>query len=127
LPAIPFGAIGSAVATVFSVTFTPVLIIGLLVGMWFAGRWLWQRYQDYLSNRPPIYTKLQDLDQQQSRGQVLSHYRKIQKQRDALRDPEQTTHEHAGIHPDFDELADLVDIAAYRPEPPTEEELEKLS
>lgn len=126
LPAIPFGAIGSAVATVFSVTLTPVLIIGLLVGLWFAGRWAWQRYQDYLATRPPVYTKLQDLDQQPSRGQVLTHYRKVQKQRDALRDPEQTTQEHADIYTDFDELADLVDIAAYRPEPPTDEELNKV-
>lgn len=125
LPAIPFGTVASAITAGLSLVMAPLIIIVLVVGLFFGLRWIWQKYQTYMDNLPPAYTSLQE-DSTPSRSQVLRHYRRVQRKRKAVRQPEQTTHEHAAEHEHFDELADLVDIAAYRPEPPTAEELEKL-
>ena len=103
----------------------PLAIIAFLVGLFFASRWLWQRYQDYLANQPPAYSILKDADSQ-TRTRVIRHYQNQQRKHKAPRNSEQTTQEHATVYSEFDELSKLVDIAAYRPEPPTAQELDSL-
>ncbi len=124
LPAIPFGTVASAVASALSAVMAPLMVIGLLVGLGFALRWGWRRFQEILADRPPAYSKLSESNNQ-SRGKILRTYRRQQRRHNAPRQPEQTTQNHAAVYDRFGQLADLVDIAAYRPEPPTAEEVEQ--
>ncbi len=124
LPTIPFGTVASAVATALSVVMAPLMAIAVLVGLGFALRWLWRRVQAGRANRPPAYSTLAGADGQ-NRSKILRTYRRQQRRHNAPRQPEQTAQNHAGVYTRFEQLANLVDIAAYRPEPPTAAEVEQ--
>ena len=51
---------------------------------------------------------------------IFAAYRKAQRDLHAPRGTAQTVTEHAAAHPELDDLAPLVEAAAYRPEPPDE-------
>ncbi len=55
------------------------------------------------------------------RRKIFAAYRRAQRALSTRRPPWQTVQEQAAAYPELAELADAVDIAAYRPEPPDEQ------
>jgi hypothetical protein len=53
-----------------------------------------------------------------ARAPIFAAYRSAQRQLNTYRGQTQTVQEHAVTEPELQELAALVDIAAYRPQPP---------
>jgi hypothetical protein len=53
-----------------------------------------------------------------ARRAIFAAYRRAQRQLKSYRAEAQTVGEHAAITPELAELSELVDIAAYRPQPP---------
>ena len=78
--------------------------IVLLARRWKTPAWLiqWQR----ITKRDP------------ARRAVFAAYRRAQRPLKSYRGEAQTVGEHAQASPELRELAQLVEIAAYRPEPP---------
>ena len=68
---------------------------------------------------PTWFVRWQRLTQRDpSRRAVFAAYRRAQRQLKSYRGEAQTVGEHAQVAPELSELAELVEIAAYRPEPP---------
>ena len=128
LPAIPFGAAAQAAGAFIGSIAIPLLIMALCVGLWFCGRWLNGRYQRWLAAQPPSYSATSnDPTEQKQRRRILAAYRRAQRRRRALRQAHQTPQEHATTHEGFNRWADVVNIAAYRPEPPEEDLLDQIN
>jgi hypothetical protein len=53
-----------------------------------------------------------------ARAPIFAAYRSAQRQLHSFREQTQTVQEHAASEPQLQQLASLVDIAAYRPQPP---------
>lgn len=113
------GAVGTGMALLGSVT-GPLAVIGgaamlIALAWWLAGRWgKWQarRKQQAWSRHP-------------ARRQIFAAYRRAQRQLKSFRESSQTVQEHAAAQPALGEMAPLVEAAAYRPEPPTDEEIQQ--
>jgi hypothetical protein len=60
------------------------------------------------------------------RRAIFREYRRLQKNLKAPREPSQTVQEHADANPIIKEIADAVDIAAYRPMPPDKTLVEQI-
>lgn len=117
LPQLPSGEMAAASFRVIGAFAGPLIILVFIVGgavtVW--GLWvIWQRYRRTLPNRP---TALKD---HPNRRRILKAYRNAQRTLHSTRSPAQTVNEHAATQPDLKPLAQAVDIAAYRPEPPDE-------
>jgi transglutaminase-like putative cysteine protease len=82
--------------------------------------WLAWRYRRPLRLRWHKFTH-----QDPARRRIFAAYRRAQRQLRSHRLDGQTVHEHAQITPDLGELAQLVDIAAYAPNPPTEQQVQQ--
>jgi hypothetical protein len=52
------------------------------------------------------------------RRRIFAVYRRAQRQIRAPRAPSQTVREHAAEHPELADLAQIVEVAAYKPGPP---------
>lgn len=117
LPQIELAGVAELGATVFGIVLTPLLwitsVIALIVAIIFIWR-LWQARQTRKRHRHPI------------RRAIFRSYRRLQGRRQSPRRDSQTVQEHATEHPEFAEIAKIVDIAAYRPTPPNEALLQQL-
>ncbi len=116
LPSIPFGQIFEAGAAALSRIGAPLMILvgpGALV---LIGRLAWARWGlRGLALRVRRYAR-----QDPARRRIFAVYRQAQRRLRSYRAAAQTVQEHATTQPDLRELADLVDIAAYQPQPPDE-------
>lgn len=121
LPNISFGEMFKAGVSVLGAIIRPlivvmaILVIGCIV--WFGWR-LWKRWTFTGYSAGLIH-------KDKARRQIFAAYRKAQRQFKSYRGPTQTVGEHAKTIPELDELAALVNIAAYRPEPPDANMIER--
>ena len=109
LPALPLKEIFQSVIGSIGTILGVVLVVALVVVVVYAlRRWRvpirlhWRRW----TQRDP------------SRRAIFSAYRRAQRRLKSYRSEAQTIGEHAALTPELAELAELVDIAAYRPQPP---------
>jgi len=119
LPSLPLsqiaGAIGASIKPILAVVGLAVVVGGIvfLSKRWKNPAWItrWQRLG--FSQRDP------------SRRAIFAAYRRAQRQLKSYRGEAQTVGEHAQVAPELGELASLVEIAAYRPEPPDAEMIKR--
>jgi protein-glutamine gamma-glutamyltransferase len=108
---LPLSEIAGAVAGSAGSILSAVAVIALiaLVGWlaWRSRRWLTLR----LTTRTRIH-------HDPARRHIFAAYRRAQRELRSYRGEGQTVREHAASAPDLRELAELVEIAAYRPQPP---------
>ncbi|MBL8046054.1 MAG: hypothetical protein JNL09_05910 [Anaerolineales bacterium] len=117
--------VASAGVAIFSVIFGPLMILAGVVGgvallVWFTPKllkWLRKRWQP----RPT-------LDADANRKRILAAYQTAQKRLRHARAPAQTAREFAAqlSRTELDELTAAVEIAAYRPEPPSAQLAERV-
>lgn len=113
LPTLPISQIAQAGGAILS-ALTPVLALaGMLIGLALLG-WFLRRRFGWGAGRAVRYTMLRDA----SRRQIFAVYRRAQRQAGSPRAVTQTVREHAETTPELAALAELVEIAAYRPQPP---------
>ncbi|MCU0496077.1 MAG: transglutaminaseTgpA domain-containing protein [Anaerolineae bacterium] len=110
LPEISLAGIAEAGNALVSLVITPILIIVMIaIGIGVSvilGR-LWSRYRPAKRiHHDPI------------RRAIFREYRRAQRQFKTRRAAYQTVQEHAQQHPELAKIADIVEIAAYRPQPP---------
>jgi hypothetical protein len=114
LPPVPLGEIFAAGVAVFGLVSQPLLalliagVIAVMVRLiwrWWGRRGYGVRIRRVLSRDP-------------ARRQIFAAYRRAQRQLRSHRAATQTVQEHAAAQSQISELAELVDIAAYRPQPP---------
>lgn len=120
LPSVSLGAVaevGSAVLTFLSAPMTflgALLMLGIaLYGLYRLWQW-WQKRAGRVYHRDKV------------RRQIFREYRKMQRRSKSPRPTWQTIQEHAREHPEFQELVDVLESAAYRPTPPDKSVLERL-
>ncbi len=113
LPSLPLEEL-SQVGGALLALLLPAMWVMLLVGSIWGGYQLWRWIQ---RNRPQRY------HHHPNRRAIFRVYRRAQFWSRLPRMPYQTAHEHAQRVQRFAALAHYVDIAAYRPEPPTEAEV----
>jgi hypothetical protein len=120
LPEIQLSAIAEVGAAFFTLASTPLLflaglglLIGILYGLWHSWKWIQAR-------QSRVYHK------DRNRKQIFREYRKLLRSLKAPREPSQTVQEHAEANPLLKEIADAVDIAAYRPNPPDKSLVAKM-
>jgi protein-glutamine gamma-glutamyltransferase len=96
----------------------------LLIGVGLGGFvalvvWLLRDWQRQRANRPRrVWPK------DRARQRIFAAYKRAQRQLKSFRSVGQTAQEHTATQPDLAGLADLVDVAAYRPVPPGKDEIE---
>lgn len=108
---LPLGEIAGAVTGMAGSILSVVAVAALLV---LAG-WLLWRSRHWLALRLARRARLHS---DPTRRQIFAAYRRAQRQLKSYRGDGQTVREHAAAAPDLRELAELVEIAAYRPQPP---------
>jgi hypothetical protein len=120
LPRIELAGIAETGAVIMSVALTPLLYLGsiilllaLIYANWSLWRW-WQSKRGQTYHTHPV------------RKKIFREYRRLQRKLKNHRSPNQTVQEHAKQNPQLKEIADAVDIAAYRPTPPDESLLAKV-
>jgi transglutaminase-like putative cysteine protease len=115
LPTLPFAEIFQSVTGAFGGggRFLMVVVGGVLaIGLGWILLKLWKRGLIALPKRHPTYHR------DTARRRIFAAYRRAQRELKSYRARAQTVHEHAVTQPVLDELAQLVEVAAYRPEPP---------
>ncbi|MBI3244589.1 MAG: hypothetical protein HYZ49_20100 [Chloroflexi bacterium] len=117
LPRLPIGAIAETGAAIFAVAAKPLIVVGTFAGLAAIAWGLWTLWSNWRGNHPPRPRGLQN---HPLRRKIFNAYRRAQSRLRSKRAPAQTAQEHATLRPEFADLADAVDIAAYRPEPPEE-------
>jgi hypothetical protein len=100
----------------------PLIILGFMAGVAVTVWGLWLLWKNYRRAHPVRPSALKD---HPNRRRILDTYRKAQRTLRSTRAPAQTVNEHAATQPDLKSLAQAVDIAAYRPEPPEDELVKK--
>jgi len=114
LPSLPLGEVFQAGIATFSRMAVPLLALAGLVALamlaprirkWWRRRGFGVRIRHVLARDP-------------ARRQIFLAYHDAQRQLKSYRESSQTAQEHAAIHPELQEIAGLVDVAAYRPQPP---------
>jgi hypothetical protein len=108
---LPLGEIAGVVTGMAGSILSVVAVAALLV---LAG-WLLWRSRHWLALRLARRARLHS---DPMRRQIFAAYRRAQRQLKSYRGDGQTVREHAATAPDLRELAELVEIAAYRPQPP---------
>jgi protein-glutamine gamma-glutamyltransferase len=112
LPEIKLSAIAEVGAAFFAVALSPLLFVGAgaaIMGILYTLWRLWGWYQLRQARR---YHK------DAVRRQIFREYRRLLRTMKMPRASSQTVQEHAEDNPILKEIADAVDIAAYRPAPP---------
>lgn len=121
LPSLPIGQMFQAGMAALASVIRPLLFIialgiaGLLA--WFG----WKRWKrlHFTGYSPGL------IHNDKTRRQIFALYRRAQRQMRSYRSPAQTVQEHAALTPELDALAEIVDAAAYSPEPPDVQLLEQ--
>ncbi|MEP7287005.1 MAG: transglutaminaseTgpA domain-containing protein [Chloroflexota bacterium] len=114
LPSLPMGEIFRAGTAALSAIATPLIVLVILVLLGFAAWRLRKFNQHYkLGQRLEVY-----LRRDPARRRIFGAYYRAQRQLKSYRTSAQTVHEHAATQPELTELAQLVEIAAYKPEVP---------
>lgn len=124
LPSLPIGGAIAAGATALGALSGVLTLLGgfLLLGvalllLWpYLGRW-WRK-------RPFRYTRHDSQNPQ--RRAILRAYTRAQRRLRSQRTPAQTVQEHAQTNPQLQEMAEAVEIAAYRPQPPSDSLVAKV-
>lgn len=120
IPHIELSGLAETGAVFMSFALTPLLYIGailLVIGIIYLFWRLWQWWQ---------IKRGRHYHQHPIRKKIFREYRRIQRQLKNHRAPNQTVQEHAKDNPMLKDIADAVDIAAYRPSPPDEGLLTKV-
>lgn len=120
LPRISLGGVFEVGAGAMSILLTPFMLIGGIAaigGVFYA---LWRAWQAWVARQAK---KFHD---DPIRRAIFHEYNKAQRKINAPRGAGQTVQEHAREHPELQEIADAVDIAAYRPKPPDDSLLERV-
>lgn len=116
LPEVSMGEIFRAGMSVLGAIGRPLLIVGGLalgIGLIWLG---WKRMK-----KPGLPSYSRGLiHQDPARKQIFALYKRAQRRLRSYRDATQTVREHAENTPELKALAQLVEIAAYRPQPPDE-------
>jgi transglutaminase-like putative cysteine protease len=120
LPQVSLSQIADAGIAAFGVIVGPLLIAVIAVGVGFA---LWVTWKRWGGKRLWRRSSFSD---DPARRQIFAAYRRAQRQLRSYRQPTQTAQEHAARQPQLTDLADAVDVAAYRPEPPDEALVERV-
>jgi hypothetical protein len=103
----------------FARPLTVIGLIALIVAIAAAIIYLFIRWRPV---RKPEYRGLAD---HPARRAILNTYKRAQRTVRSPRQPPQTVHEHATLKPELGSLAEAVEVAAYRPEPPDEAMVKK--
>lgn len=112
IPQIELSGVVEAGAAFFSIAMTPLLwIAGVIISI-ASGTALWRLWQRWQS------TRIRNVHTHPTRRKIFREYRRIQRKLKLKRGDSQTIREHARQHPELQDIANIVDIAAYRPEPP---------
>lgn len=118
LPSLSLGAMLRGGVDLMRAALLPLLIVVVVVGVGYA---LWRfRHKLRLWGRVTLPSPLY---RDPARQAIFKVYRRAQKQLGSVRAPAQTVVEHQQVEPAIGSLAELVNRAAYRSTPPTEEEL----
>lgn len=120
LPQIQLSEVASAGMALLSVLLAPLLGIAGIFGIGFAGYGIWRLWLRWSSKRIPKFHN------HPMRRKIFREYRRAQRKTKLKRDSGQTVQEHAAQNSALQEIADAVDIAAYRPTPPDESLLERV-
>jgi transglutaminase-like putative cysteine protease len=114
LSSLPLGQIFETGMAAFSIIVRP--LIGLVL---FAAVILMSMRMRKWRIRPGIGNRINRiLFRDPARRQIFAAYWSAQRQLHSFRDKTQTVQEHAVDRPELQDMANLVDIAAYRPQPP---------
>ncbi len=109
LPSLPLGEIAQAISGGLGLIVGLVIVAALIVALIYCARkWPILRYFRAGKSR----------HRDPARRAIFQAYRRAQRQLKSYRGAAQTVAEHAAITPELGELAELIEIAAYRPEPP---------
>ena len=114
LPSLPLGQVFEAGMAAFSVIVRPLIALVLLVLSVFGGL----RFRKWWLRRNVGKRVRHIFRRDPARAPIFAAYRTAQRQLNTYREQTQTVQEHAATAPELQELATLVDIAAYRPQPP---------
>jgi protein-glutamine gamma-glutamyltransferase len=120
LPQIPLGSIAQAGTSVLGVLALPLLV---LAGIAISGTAIYGTYRLWLWWRARQGRRYHT---DPTRKAIFREYRRIQRKIGIPREIGQTVQEHAEANPILKQIADAVDIAAYRPKPPDESLLAKV-
>ncbi len=116
LPPLPIAEIAQAVGGSLGTIVSLVALAALLVAAFLlARRWhspIRRRWQHWTQRDP-------------ARAAIFAAYRQAQRRLKSYRGEAQTVGEHAATTPEIAELATLVEIAAYRPQPPDQDMIER--
>ncbi len=115
LPSLPVGEMAQTGVAFLSLAIGPALAIAGLVGVVILGWGLWLVWKQWRKDRLAQPRGLRD---HPSRRQILEAYRRAARALRSPRAPAQTAQEHAAAQPELASLADAVDVAAYRLDPP---------
>lgn len=117
---LPVGDTVGFVGSLLGGLLTPLMIVA---GLALAGVIAWSGWRAW---RGWLATRLRKLRMHPIRRRIFARYRRAQRQLKARRLPGQTVQEHAAEHPELQDLAEAVDIAAYRALPPDESLLARV-
>ncbi len=120
LPQIELSGIAEAGAAFFSIALTPLLWFGALLLLFAIGYGIWHLWQRWQSKR------IRKVHRHPARRKIFREYRRIQRKLKLKRGDSQTIQEQAKQHPELQDIADAVDIAAYRPAPPDESLVQRV-
>ena len=109
---LPLGSVMDASANFFNAAMTPIFILTLIAASAVTVIVCYRLFQWWRSRQPKRWHT------DPSRKIIFEAYRQAQRKLKTKRAPAQTAQEHAHSHPALQELADSVDVAAYRPAPP---------
>jgi protein-glutamine gamma-glutamyltransferase len=117
LPSIPLGEMFQSVTAAFGGSRRFLMVVGGAVLLSALG---WIVFRLWLSGRIKLPQRGKMTYRDPARRRIFAAYRRAQKQLRSYRATTQTVQEHASAQPQLTELAQIVEIAAYRPEPPDE-------
>lgn len=120
LPRVPLGDIAAAGASAVGAVFGPLMIGAGAIGIVVLVAGLVIALRTWLGSHRPYHDD-------PARRKVFQEYRKLSRQLKTERLPGETVREHAARsnNPLLRRLAALVDIAAYRPQPPSDDEIDR--
>jgi transglutaminase-like putative cysteine protease len=118
MPALPVGPMMEFGTAAFSVLLGPLSVFGAVAVAAVTGWLVWRWWRDVIVGFFHRWSAAGRLHP--NRKRIFKAYRAAQRQLRSKRAPAQTVREHAAQHPQLADLAQAVDIAAYRPDPPEE-------
>ncbi len=119
LPSLPIASIALVGASAISLISVPVIFGVIVVMLILVGRRLLRMLKWQAEDRRRYGVMRRD----PARKRILGVYQRAQRQIRSYRTPTQTVQEHTTTEPQLGDLADLVDVAAYRPQPPDDDQV----